>query len=67
MQALYGANKTTTTLNVHRHNQFIKVVAYSAVHNKIHLAALPPISVAARKHPYSITNEIMVRSRAATD
>jgi len=56
--ALYGAPKTTTSLNVHRHKQFMKAVANCPVQNKIQLAALPPTSAAAREHSFRVYHQV---------
>lgn len=55
---LYGAPKTTKSLNVHRHRLFMKAVANCPVQNKIQLAALPPISAAAKEHSFRVFHQM---------
>ena len=65
---LYGASKTTASLNILRRKLFMKAVANCPIQNKIQLAALPPTSSAAQEHSFSLfPGSIVVRSRSATN
>jgi hypothetical protein len=46
---LYGAPRTTTSLNEHRYHSFTKAVAKSPVHTELRLASLPPTLRAAEQ------------------
>jgi hypothetical protein len=48
--ALFGADKTTSSLNTHRHACFEKAVAKTPMHTRLQLSALPPTSTFAREH-----------------
>ena len=56
--ALYGAPKTTLSLNQHRHHCFMKAVAKCPSHSKIQLAALPPTSAAAKEHSLRVYHQV---------
>jgi hypothetical protein len=56
--ALYGAPKSTTSLNDHRHKRFMKAVANCPVQNQMQLAALPPTSAAAKEHSFRVYHQV---------
>ena len=56
--ALYGAPKTTSSLNKHRYHCFMKAVAKCPIHTKLQLASLPPTSAAAKEHSKRVYNQV---------
>ena len=68
--ALYGAPKTTTSLNVHRHKQFMKAVANCPVQLKQDTAGSFTTDICCSKGTFiqSLSPSVaVVRSGAATD
>ena len=56
--ALYGAPRTTSSLNKHRYHCFMKAVAKCPIHTKLQLASLPPTSAAAKEHSMRVYHQV---------